>query len=190
MSLKENLDYIKEEVSAQESFMEKTFKLEQFYKKYKIVLIGTVSAVVIGFIGLSVSNYTNEQNMIKDNQAFNTFLLDSSNSEALNYLKTNNEKLHTIAMYMNDKNTDVSKIEFLSDLSKYTKAMSKNSIDDISTSTQSQNFLLKDFALFNKALIQAQNGKYQDSKESLKLISTVSSISSLSNMLEHYLLTK
>ena len=70
------------------------------------------------------------------------------------------------------------------------KQLKKNNIDDISNVTQKQTFLLKDFAIFNKALIQAQNGKYQDAKESIKLISSNSSVASLSSMLEHFLLTK
>ena len=74
MSLKENINYIKEEVSAQESLMENTFKLEQFYKKYKVMIIGAVSLVIIAFIGISVSNYSTEQNKIKDNEMFNIIL--------------------------------------------------------------------------------------------------------------------
>ncbi len=189
MSLKENINYIKEEVSAQESLMEKTFKLEQFYKKYKAIIFGTVSVVIILFIGFSVSNYQDEQNKIKDNQAFNKILADYNDKEALKYLESNNKKLYEIAVYMKDKSKNTN-AEFLNELSLYSKAIKKNNIDDISNVTQKQTFLLKDFAIFNKALIQAQNGKYQDAKESIKLISSNSSVASLSSMLEHFLLTK
>jgi len=189
MSLKENINYIKEEVSAQESFMDKTFKLEQFYKKYKLIIFGTVSLAVIAFIGLSVSNYYDEQNKIKDNQAFNVLLENPNDKESLSYLETNNKKLYEIAVYMNDKSKNTN-VEFLNELSAYSKAIEKENIDELSTVTQKQTFLLKDFAIFNKALIQAQNGKYQDAKESIKLIPANSSVASLSSMLEHFLLTK
>jgi hypothetical protein len=189
MSLKENINYIKEEVSAQESLMEKTFKLEQFYKKYKIVILGTVSVIVIGFIGVSVSNYLTQEQKIKDNQAFNALLENPNNKDALKYLQSNNKKQYELSVYANDKSKNIN-FEFLNELSIYSKAIEKNSIDDISNITQKQKFLLRDFAMFNKALIQAQDGKYLDAKESLKLISAKSSVTSLSNMLEHYLLTK
>ena len=189
MSLKENIDFIKEEVSAQESFMEKTFKLEQFYKKYKIFIFGTVSLAVIAVIGVSISSYINEKNKIKDNQAFNILLENPNNQESLKYLETNNKNLYEIAVYMNDKSKNT-KVEFLKELSDYSKAIEKDDIDMLSTVSQNQNFLLKDFAIFNIALIQAQNGKYQDAKESIKLIPANSSVASLSSMLEHFLLTK
>jgi hypothetical protein len=189
MSLKENINYIKEEVSAQENFMEKTFKLEQFYKKNKAIIFGAVSVVIIAFIGISVSNYQDEQNKIKDNQAFNKLLENYNDKEALKYLESNNKKLYDIAVYMNDKSKNTN-AEFLNELSSYSKAIEKSNIDDISNVTQKQTFLIKDFAILNKALIQAQNGKYQDAKESIKLISANSSVASLSSMLEHFLLTK
>ncbi|MEA3553183.1 MAG: tetratricopeptide repeat protein [Campylobacterota bacterium] len=189
MSLKENINYIKEEVSAQESFMEKTFKLEQFYKKYKTIIFGSVTLAVIAFIGVSVTQYQNEQNKIKDNQAFNLLLENPNDKLSLNYLEENNKKLYEIAIYMNDK-TKKTNVEFLAELSTYSKAIEKDNIDELSAVTQKQTFLLKDFAIFNKALIQAQNGKYQDAKESIKLIPANSSVASLSSMLEHFLLTK
>ena len=52
------------------------------------------------------------------------------------------------------------------------------------------NFLLKEFAIFNKALILAQDGKYKEAKIALNLIPSTSKASELSNILKHYLLTK
>jgi hypothetical protein len=51
-------------------------------------------------------------------------------------------------------------------------------------------FLLKEYAIFQKALQQALNLKYKDAKETLKLVPKSSSISQLVNKLNHYLLTK
>ena len=189
MSLKENINYIKEEVSAQESLMENTFKLEQFYKKYKKVILGSAVALVIAFVSISVMDYTAEQNKIKANEAFNLLVENPTDKEALKYLETNDKNLYQLAIYMNDNNKETN-VEFLKELSIYSKAIEKSSMDEISSITQNQNFLLKDFAIFNKALIQTQNGKYIDAKESLKLIPKTSSIVTLTNMLEHFLITK
>lgn len=51
-------------------------------------------------------------------------------------------------------------------------------------------FLLKEFAIFNKALIEAKNGKYEEAKNTLKLVPTQSSAYELVKILNHYLLTK
>jgi hypothetical protein len=53
-----------------------------------------------------------------------------------------------------------------------------------------KDFLLKEFALFNKALIFANNKKYVDAKETLKLIPQNSQVNNLVVLLNHYLLTK
>ena len=51
-------------------------------------------------------------------------------------------------------------------------------------------FLLKEFALFNKALLLSNEGKYEDAKTVLKLIPQTSKAFELANLLNHYLLTK
>ena len=40
MSLKEDVNYIKKEISAEESYMESVFKIEKTWKKYKTSIIG------------------------------------------------------------------------------------------------------------------------------------------------------
>ena len=39
MSLKENVSYIKDEISTEEQFFENFFKIEKFYKKYKKIIL-------------------------------------------------------------------------------------------------------------------------------------------------------
>jgi len=189
MSLKEEVDYIKQEISAEESFMESFFKLEKLYKKYKFVIFGTISVVVIAVVGYYASNYISQQNRIEVNEAFNKLLVEPNDKASLAVLKEKNQKLYQIVQYKNNSKDGIS-MEFLKELSLYSKAIQDNSVDEISSVTQNQTFLLKDFALFNKAILEAQNGKYLDSKETLKLIAKTSSIAQLAQMLEHFLLTK
>ncbi len=189
MSLKEEIDYIKKEISTEESIMESFFKLEKFYKKYKATLFGTVSIVVIAVVGYYASGYIAQQNRIEVNEAFNKVLIDPNDKASLSVLKEKNQKLYEIAQYSQGKNDNVNS-EFLKELSLYSKAIEENSIDKISQVTQKQTFLLKDFALFNKAVLEAKSGKYTDAKESLKLIPKTSNIAQLTQMLEHFLLTK
>jgi hypothetical protein len=130
-----------------------------------------------------------QQNKLAVNKAFNILLENPNDKNAIIILKENNPKLLKVASFIQDS-SKTNDIEFLKELSLYSLAIKENNIDKISTVSQNQNFLLKDFAIFNKALIQAKNKKYQDSKESLKLISETSEIAALSKLLEHYLLTK
>lgn len=189
MSLQENIDYVKKEISAEETFMESFFKLEKFYKKYKIALFVIISLIVVVTIGYYTNNYFQMKNTIEANKAFNTLIADPNDANALAILKEKNTKLYNIVLFIQNKSVE-KEIEFLTTLSQYSEAMKENSIDKISLTTQNQNFLLKDFAFLNKAILQTQKGDYAGAKETLTLISASSEVATLGKMLSHFLLTK
>ena len=189
MSLKDNVDYIKKEISAEESYMENFFKVEKLLKKYKSTLIATSAVIVISIVGYYVSSYYTQQNKIQANEAFNILLQNPNDADAKAILKVKNAKLYEIFQYKLD-DSKVTNVEFFKELALYTQAIDEASLDKIDTVTQKQDFLLKDFALFNKALIQAKNTQYTDAKETLKLIDQKSEVLPMAKMLEHFLLTK
>ena len=189
MSLKEDVDYIKKEISAEESYIENFFKIEKFFKKYKKILLTLVAAIILSIIGYYTSSYITEKNTLHANIAFNTLLKNPNDKEALAILKTKNPKLYEIFQYKIDT-TKETNAEFFKQLVQYKNAIKENSIEKIDEVTQEQNFLLKDFALLNKALIQTEKSQYTEAKETLKLISDKSEVSPLAKMLEHFLLTK
>ena len=187
MSIKENVEYIKQEISAEESFMENIIQIEKFYKKYKKVIIGGVVLFVVGLIGFNISSYLANQKQLKANQAFNKILQHNFDQTALNTLQQTNPKLYQIALYLQQKDT---KAEFLKELNIYAKAIESNNIKQLNSSIENDKFLIKDFAIFNKALILAQNKKYKQAKDSLKFIQKDSSLAPLVKLLQHYLITK
>lgn len=189
MSLKENIDYVKKEISTEESFMENFFKIEKFYKKYKSAIIIIISVAIIGTIGYYISSYMSLQNKIEANKAFNQLLENPNNKDALVILKEKNKTLYDIALFMQDSSA-ATEVEFLKELSLYSQAIKEQNVTKLTTVTQNQDFLLKDFALFNKALILVQKQQYKEAKESLKQIPQNSNLNVLVKMLEHYLLTK
>ena len=189
MSLKDNIDYVKKEISTEESFMESFFKIEKLYKKYKSTLIIILSVAIVGTIGYYISNYINLQNKIAANTAFNQLLANPNDKEASAVLQEKNPKLYEITLFM--KNTSASnEVEFLKELSLYSQAIKEEDVAKLTSVTQNQNFLLKDFALFNKALILVQKQQYKEAKETVKQIPESSNLNVLVQMLEHYLLTK
>jgi len=189
MSLKEDVNYIKKEISAEESYMESVFKIEKLFKKYKNAIIGIVAIVIFSTVGFYVSAYFTEQNKIQANTAFNTLLKNPNNKEAMAILQVKNPKLYQILQYRLDDTKEID-VEFFKDLAIYTKAIQSQSVKGLNSVTQSQEFILKDFALFNKALIQTQESKFTEAKETLKLIQLKSEVAPMAKMLEHFLLTK
>jgi predicted negative regulator of RcsB-dependent stress response len=72
----------------------------------------------------------------------------------------------------------------------YKKAIEEKNIEQLNTLSMQKDFLLKEFALFNKALILTQEGEYSQAKQTLQLIQKDSQVSDLVALLNHYLLTK
>ena len=193
MSTKENVDYIKEELSSQEKFLENFVKGERFYKKYKILIFAFIAIAIIGSIGTVIKGSIDESNKVKANLAFNKILQNSNDSEALLELKNTNEKLYEVALFLQAKKDAKSAeitLPLLKELSQYQEALSNKNIEKLNNLSMQNDFLLKEFAIFNKALLLANEGKYDDAKTALKLIPQTSKAFELANLLNHYLLVK
>jgi len=193
MRLKENVEFVKEELNSEEKFLESFVKAESFYKKYKVIIIGVVTVAVLAAAGISYNSYSNAKNKEESNIAFNSFLKDNNDKAALETLEKINKQLFEVAKYLKAKNENKSievSITFLKDLAQYSKAVQAQNVEKLSSLSQQGDFLLKEFALFNKALILANDAKYIDAKETLKLIPKNSRVNDLVVLLNHYLLTK
>ncbi len=193
MSLKENLDYVKEELNSEEKFFEGSVKAERVFKKYKVLIIGGISLAVVAFAAVSITDYTKAENKKEANIAFNQVLKNPTNSEAIAVLKEKNSKLYEIAIYMQaaeqNKEIDVN-VKYLKELTAYKKALKVQNIEKLNSVSMQNDFLLKEFAIFNKALLLTEQSKFEDARATLKLIPQTSAVKELVNVLNHYLLTK
>ncbi|MFK2822926.1 hypothetical protein [Arcobacter sp. YIC-80] len=189
MSMKENVDFVKGELNSEEKFLESFVKVERVFKKYKFPIIAVVVLLIALTVGLSVKSYMDEQNLIKANKAFETLLQNPKDEKALSTLKETNNKLYQVASYINGEKENI-EVKYLKELVAYNKALEENSIEKLNTLSMQNDFLLKEFAIFNKALLLANNGKYEEAKTALKLIPNDSKAFELANLLKHYLATK
>lgn len=193
MSIKENVDYVKEELSSQEKFLENFVKGERFYKKYRTLIFAFIAIIVIGTIGIIIKKNVDESNKLEANIAFSKVIQNSNDTQALEVLKNKSEKLYEVALFLQAKkeNKPVEiNIPLLKELSKYQIALANKDIDGLNNLSMQSDFLLKEFAIFNKALLLSDEGKYEDAKAALKLIPESSKAFELANLLNHYLLTK
>jgi len=191
MSLKENVDYIKQEISTEEQFFESFFKVEKIYKKYKLLIIGTVIAALVYFIGSAINDYIKEQNTIAANNAFNILIKNPKDKNALSVLEEKNKQLLEIVMYKNSKEfTLKNNVIFLDKIATFNQAIKNNDVKALNTLILDTKFVLRDYAIFNKALIQVNNKEYKKAKVTLNTIKDNSQVTTLSNLLKHYLLTK
>ncbi|ABV68333.1 tetratricopeptide repeat protein [Aliarcobacter butzleri] len=192
MSLKEDVGYIKNELSSEEKFIENFVKGERFFKKYKTLIIAVVVILIIGLIGFTVKKSIDNSNKHDANIALSQFL-ENGDEKALETLKNKNEKLYEVALFLQaKKDNKIASIELplLKELVKFQTATASNNIEELNSLSMQNDFLLKEFALFNKALILVNEGKYEEAKKELSQISQTSKAYELATLLNHYLLTK
>ncbi|MDD2699235.1 MAG: hypothetical protein PHF17_10575 [Arcobacteraceae bacterium] len=191
MSLKENVSYIKDEISTEEQFFENFFKIEKFYKRYKKVILSSVVLLVVGLIGFTISNIVSEKNLNTSNDAYGKFLANNEDKAALEELKSANEELYNIAVFQTTKGDIASSnVAYVGDLVAYNNAVAKNDLIALDGMIMKQEFLLKDFAVVSKALILIEQKEYKKAKDAISRIDEKSRVLPLSNMIKHFLLTK
>ena len=193
MSIKENVDYVKSELSSEEKFLENFVKDERFFKKYKTLIFGFIAVIFIGIIAIFIKNHLDESNKFEANIAFNKVLKNNNDTQALADLKEKSPQLYDVAIFLQAKNeskqTDIN-VPLLKELSKYQTALANKSISELDNLSMQKDFLLKEFAIFNKALLLTNEGKFNEAKTSLALIPETSKAHELAKLLNHYLLTK
>ena len=193
MSIKENVDYVKTELSSEEKFLENFVKGERFFKKYKTLILALIVIVIIGIIAFFIKNNIVQSNKLEANIAFNKVLENSNDAQALANLKEENPQLYDVALFLQAKNDAKSvdiNVPLLKELSKYQVALTNKNISELDNLSMQNDFLLKDFAIFNKALFLTNEGKFNEAKTTLALIPQTSKAFELAKLLNHYLLTK
>ncbi len=193
MSIKENVDYVKTELSSEEKFLENFVRSERFFKKYKTLILSFIIIIIVGFIAVFIKTKVDESNKFEANLAFNKVLENNNDAKALADLKAKNKDLYEIALYLQAKKEAKiieTNVPLLKELSKYETALVNKSITELDNVSMQSDFLLKDFAVFNKALFLANEGKFTEAKTTLALIPQTSKAFELAKLLNHYLLTK
>jgi len=128
MSIKEDVNYVKNELSSEEKFLENFVKGERFFKKYKTLIFGFIVIIIIGSIGTIIKKNIDEANKFDANIALNKFL-ESGDEKALTTLKDKNEELYEVALYLQAKKENKSveiNIPLLKELLKFQIATTNN----------------------------------------------------------------
>ena len=189
MSLKEDLDGVKQEIGAEEQFLESVIKSERFYKKYKRQVQLGIAILVIAAIGYTSYGYIKQRNLRLSNTAYETLLVKPNDKEALNTLKDKNRALYDAYLFrVAVAKRDVVKLEellknkdekFLSDLSAYELAQIKNS-------KEVKSELLKGFALLEEGFDLLKAGKISKAQLKFAQIDTNSPLYKIVKNLSHY----
>lgn len=195
MSLKENLDMVKDELNSEEKMLENAIKAEKFYKKYKKPFFGIIAAAVVGIGANAIYQYNIESNIKKSNQLFLTVQKNPTDTTAANELKSLNPKLYdawefTQALQTHDlkklNNISKSKLDILSSIADYEVATKEQDITKLKNYTMEQKAIYKDLALIEAAYLLMKENKIEKAHQKLQMIASESPLYEISQVLMHY----
>lgn len=195
MSLKENLDMVKDELNSEEKMLENAIKAEKIYKKYKKPFFALLAAIVVG-VGANTLYQSNLESKIeKSNQLYLSVQKNPTDTTASNELKTLNPELYaawefTQAIQNGDekKLSELSKedINILSSIAQYEVASKESDLSKLENYTMQQKAIYKDLALVEAAYLLMKENKIDDAHQKLQMISSESPLYKISQILMHY----
>ncbi len=186
VSIKDDVNYVKKELTGDEKVLESAFKLESLYKKYKLQLWGVVVALLLFFTAQGVLDALHEAKLVKANEAFLTLQNKSDDSNALQILKENNPALLELYTYAQAvKTEDVKVLESLSSSSNSVIADASSYTVGVLGKKPVDSKLYKEMALFEEAYLAILAGDIKLAKNKLALIDERSSLSVIAQFLKH-----
>ncbi len=192
MSLKNNIDMVREELNSEEKFFEKAVMTERFVKKYKTTMI--VSAVVVVAIIIANISYDINQQSQKDaaNTALSKLMVNNSDAAALENLKSSSSDLYDVwllSQAIADKDTATLKeltnsdAMIVGDLATYELADDAKKLDAYASK---QDAIYRDLALIRSSIYLMKNNKIDEAHDKLSKISAQSSLIKVAQALLHY----
>ncbi len=195
VSLKENIEMVKNELNSEEQFFEKAVQTERFVKKYKKPLIGLITAAILA-IGTGSAYDIYAQNKIdQSNAAFNVLMVDPDDQPAQEQLKTLNPKLYdvwSLSKALKSKDQEAlrtlqsSKALAVADLAAYELSAIEEDAEGLESYAQKSGALLKDLALIEAAVLLIEKGDVASAKAKLSMIDINSPLYESAQSLAHY----
>jgi len=186
VSIKDDVKYVKTELSGDEKVLESAFQLETLYKKHKFKIWGVVAALILYFGGQAVMGAMHEAKLEKANEAFLTLQSKSDDATAMKVLKENNPALFELYSYAQAvKNQDIKALESLSQSSNSVVADSSKYTAGVLNKKPVDSKLYKEMALLEEAYVAIEAGNTKTAKEKLELIDERSPLAVIASFLRH-----
>ena len=195
MSIKNDIEMIKEELTSEEKFFEKSVITERFVKKYKNILIAGVAFIVVGVTANIMYDINKESTAKEANAALMKLQANPSDTNTLAQLKSLSPALHDVYVYSKalvDKDVQTleslkdSKVLPLADLIRYELAQSKQDVNELTTYALAQDAIYKDLAQVQSAIILMNDGETDKAHSKLQTIAEASPLSKIAKTLLHY----
>jgi len=195
LSLKENIEMVKEELNSEEKFFENAVKAERFIKKYRNALIGGVSAVVVLVIANVLYNADKQATAEAANAAYAALLQNGDDAAAQAELQKLNPALYDIwklsgAVASGDaaslEKLTTSTAPAVSDIAAYELAALTRDAKKLDTYSYRQDAIYKELAAVENALLLIQSGDAKAARAKLAMVGKESPLYGVAELLMHY----
>ncbi|OHD78798.1 MAG: hypothetical protein A2023_05250 [Sulfuricurvum sp. GWF2_44_89] len=195
MSLKENMEALKEELSSEEKFFESAIRTERFVKRYQKPLIALVASSLLAVGGAIGYQLYTDAKLESSNTAFNLLLANPADTQAELTLKNDNPELYDLwKLSRGIAQNDVSILEGLkhseafgvADIASYEAAAIKGDTQSLEQYTKKQGALYKDLALLEVAVAAIEKGDVALAHQKIALIGEDSPLYQVAAALSHY----
>lgn len=186
MSIKDDVNYVKQELSGDEKVLESAFRLETLYNKHKLKIWGVVVALMLFFGGSAVMDAMHEAKLVKANEAFLTLQTNSDDANALKVLKEENPALFELYSYATAvKKHDIAALESLSKSTNNIIADASGYAAGVLNKKPVDSKLYREMALFEEAYVAIGAGDMKTAKDKLELIDERSPLGVIASFLKH-----
>jgi hypothetical protein len=195
LSIKNDIEMVKEELTSEEKFFEKSVITERFVKKYKNILIAGVVVVVVAIASNIAYDVNKASTQVAANETLSELKADPSNVAALTRLESLSPALHDVFIYSKaliDKDMKTleslksSDVAPLSDLATYELAQSTKDVNALTTYALNQDAIYKDLAQVQAAIILMNEGNIDKAHLKLQTILDTSPLAKVAKALLHY----
>lgn len=186
MSLKQNVDFIKEEMNNDEKMLEGLIRFESWFKRYKTTLIAFAIIILVLTFGYMGNHYYQETKQQEISNLYEKALKGDEN--ALLALQNSKSKLYDLYLFQealktNDekilKTLESSKDSIIAQFSKLQNASLSQNLNALDSKESG------DFGYLQAAFLEIQAGKTQEAKVILSKIQNDSPVRDFANALEH-----
>jgi len=195
LSLKNDIDMVKEELNSEEKFFEKAVVTEKFVKKYKKIIIGSVIGVAFFVAGDIAYNISQANRIDSANEALLELQENANNEATLARLNSLSPALHDVWLYSQAVvsgdmqtlgNLESSKAQLISDLASYEVAQQTKNLTKLEDYASKQDAIYGDLAQIQSAIILMSINKIDEAHEKLSMINIQSPLSKVAKALMHY----
>ena len=183
MAIKEDLTQIKQEIGAQEQFLESMIKGERFFRKYKKFMIIAIIVAVIAIIGFYSNKIINDNRIEDANLAYSKLILNPNDANALSILKEKEPNLY--ALFSLQQKLDKNETNGISELANLkVNPIVKDII--LSQNGNANNQILSEYSTLLKGFELLKQNKIKEANDEFDKISLDSQLQTLVKNLKHY----